>query len=115
MLKTFYKNYLLKYPKIFLAIMSIVVVMIAMYAVKLEIDASSETLLLENDKDLEFTREISKKFSAPDFLVVTYSVNDDLLSDKNLDNIRDLSKRLLGVPNVESILTGVLFYFSLFV
>jgi predicted RND superfamily exporter protein len=103
MLKTFYKNYLLKYPKIFLAIMSIVVVMIAMYAVKLEIDASSETLLLENDKDLEFTREISKKFSAPDFLVVTYSVNDDLLSNKNLDNIRDLSKRLLGVPNVESI------------
>jgi predicted RND superfamily exporter protein len=103
MLKSFYQNNLLQYPKLFLAIFSIIAILMGSYALKLEIDASSETLLLENDKDLEFTREISKKFTAPDFLVVTFSVKDDLLSDKNLDNIKELSKRLLEVENVETI------------
>ncbi len=103
MLENLYANYLLKYPKIFFSIViSIMIVMIS-FALKLEIDASAETLLLEGDKDLEFTRQISKRFTAPDFLVVTYSVEDDLLSDENIKNIQDLSALILKLEEVESI------------
>lgn len=73
------------------------------FTLKLEIDASAETLLLEGDKDLEFTREIGKRFTAPDFLVVTYSVEDDLLNDKNIQAIQNLSNDILKLKNVESI------------
>ena len=73
------------------------------FALKLEIDASAETLLLEGDKDLNFTRQISKKFTAPDFLVLTYSTNDDLLNDKNIKNIQYLSDKILELKDVESI------------
>jgi len=73
------------------------------FALKLEVDASAETLLLEGDKDLEFTREISKRFTAPDFLVVTYSVENDLLSDKNIQNIQKLSNEILKLEDVKSI------------
>ncbi|MEA2090891.1 MAG: MMPL family transporter [Campylobacterota bacterium] len=103
MLKTLYQNYLLKYPKILLSFMAIFVAVMALFAVKLEIDASAETLLLEGDKDLEFTREISKSFEAPNFLVVVYSVEDNLLSEVNIGNIKSLSEEIKGIDIVESV------------
>ncbi len=104
MLNSFYQNYILKYPKFFFSAILLYSFFMVFFALKLEIDASSETLLLERDKDLDFTREIGKKFTAPDYLVVTYTVEDDLLSDKNISNIKDLSSRLLKVDFVESIM-----------
>jgi len=103
MLNSFYSNYLLKYPKIiFTIVISLAIVMFS-FTLKLEIDASAETLLLEGDKDLEFTREIGKKFEAPDFLVLTYSVEDDLLSEKNIKNIKILTDRILKFKQVDAV------------
>ncbi len=104
MLNSFYQNYILKYPKLFFSLILLFSFFMVFFASKLEIDASSETLLLERDKDLDFTREIGKKFTAPDYLVVTYSVEEDLLSDKNINNIKNLSEQLLKVDFVESIM-----------
>jgi len=73
------------------------------FALKLEIDAGAETLLLEGDKDLEFTRQISKRFTAPDFLVVTYSVEDDLLNNTNIQNIQELSNKFKKLKDIQSI------------
>ena len=103
MLKNLYQNYLLKYPKIILLVMGLFVTVMAIFALRLEIDASAESLLLEGDKDLEFTREISKSFEAPNFLVVVYSVEDNLLSDENLKNINTLTKEIKKIDIVESI------------
>ena len=103
MLENFYQNSLLKYPKVFFTIIIIFMVMMLPHAMKLEIDASAETLLLKGDKDLEFTRKISKRFEAPDFLVVTYTSSDDLLNDKNIKNIKELSSQIQQMKNVETI------------
>ena len=103
MLKNLYENFLLKYPKLILSFMAIFVAIMALFALKLEIDASAETLLLEGDKDLEFAREVSKRFEAPNFLVVTYSVEDDLLSQENIDNIKEISSKIKNIEVVESI------------
>ena len=108
MLKNLYSNYLLKYPKLFFTIIISFMIVMATFALKLEIDASAETLLLKNDKDLSFNREVAKRFNAPDFLVVTYSINDDLLSQKNINNIKILSdqlKKLESVSSINSIVT----------
>ena len=103
MLYSLYDNYLLKYPKIFFSIIISIMIVMLSFALKLEVDASAETLLLEGDKDLEFTRQISKRFTAPDFLVVTYSVEDDLLNDKNIENIQYLSNQIKKLQDVEYI------------
>lgn len=83
--------------------MVIFTVLMAFSALKLEIDASAETLLLEGDKDLEFTREVSKRFEAPNILVVTYTIEDYLLSEQNIQNIQTLSEQIRDVEIVESI------------
>lgn len=83
--------------------MVVFTVLMAFSALKLEIDASAETLLLEGDKDLEFTREVSKRFEAPNILVVTYTIEDYLLSEQNIQNIQTLSQQIRDVEIVESV------------
>ncbi|MDQ1245106.1 MAG: uncharacterized protein QG565_1447 [Campylobacterota bacterium] len=83
--------------------MVIFTVLMAFSALKLEIDASAETLLLEGDKDLEFTRDVSKRFEAPNILVVTYTIEDYLLSEQNIQNIQTLSQQIMDVDIVESV------------
>lgn len=103
MLNNLYKNYLLKYPKIILSFMAVFVVVMAFFAMRLEIDASAETLLLEDDKDLEFSRDVAKRFETSSSLVITYTTQDDLLSQENIDNIKELSTNIKTLNDVESI------------
>lgn len=103
MLKNLYENYLLRYPKAILSFMAVFVVVMTLFVFKLEIDASAETLLLEDDKDLEYTRDVLKRFEAPNFLVVTYTTEDDLLSQENIDNIKLLSSQIEKLQIIESV------------
>jgi len=70
---------------------------------KLEIDASSNTLLLEGDKDLAFSREIAKRYGAPNFLIVALSPNDDLLAPSTLQTLQNLEEEFLQLDEVRSV------------
>ena len=98
-----FNNLLFQFKNIFIALVFIIVLIFSFFASQLKIDASAETLLLENDKDLLFTRDIAKKFTTANSLIVTYSTDDNLLSDKNLGKIKNLSQRLQKVEGIESI------------
>ncbi len=106
MLQNFYKI-LLKYPKHFLIGLFLVTLFFGYYATKLQIDASSETLLLEDDKDLAFYRDMQKKFNSPDALVIAFSPKSDMLSQQSLDTIRDMSNEIKKLSLTESV-TSVL-------
>jgi len=103
MLEKLYSNYLLKYPKLFLVFIVFCMAIMATNTTKLEIDASAQTLLLEGDKDLAFMRKVGKNFAANDFLLVTYTIEDNLLSDENLENINQISENLAKLENIQSI------------
>ncbi|MEA3314266.1 MAG: MMPL family transporter [Campylobacterota bacterium] len=104
MIKTLYKNFILKYPKIVFSFITIFMLIMINFTLKLEIDASAETLLLKGDKDLAFTRDISKKFVADNFLIIAYkSKKDDLLSEKNIQNIKELSNKIEKLKYIKSI------------
>jgi predicted RND superfamily exporter protein len=104
LLEKLYSNHIIKYPKIVLAIALVFLVLFSYFATKLEIDASAQTLLLEDDKDLKFTQQISKQYETQDFLIVTFSPkNADLINDSSLNQIKQLSDELLKLDLVESI------------
>ncbi|WP_338081391.1 efflux RND transporter permease subunit [Aliarcobacter lanthieri] len=78
------------------------------YSTKVQIDASAETLLLEDDEDLKFFREVYKKYENSNFLIVTFSPKEYLLSEKSLEAIKNISDDFSKVENitkVDSILT----------
>ena len=103
LLRSFYDQIILKYSKTVLLLILLGVAFLGYEARKLEIDASSETLLLEDDKDLEYTRLINQRYYTPDFLVVSYTPSGDLLSDRVLETVRNLSKDLEQLDRVESV------------
>ena len=103
MIKKIYDNVILKFPLAVLLVLFTSITVLGYYATKLEIDASAETLLLDDDKDLKFAREVNKRYYNPNFLVITYSPKDELLSKTSLDRLKSLSNDLLELENIESI------------
>ncbi len=107
MLKKIYKNFLLKYPLSIGLILTILIILLSFNLKNLKIDASSESLLLENDTSLDFTRQINEKYATNDFLVITFTPKDDLFSENSLNTIKELTNdilRLKDVKNINSIL-----------
>ncbi|RXJ80104.1 RND family transporter [Arcobacter sp. F2176] len=106
-MKSFFDKFILNNPKKVLVALLLLISFLGYYATKLQIDASSETLLLENDKDLKLTREVNKRYKNRDILVLTVSPKNDLLSKSSLDLIRDISSDLEKLPRVE-LVTSIL-------
>ena len=65
-------------------------------------DASSETLVLEDDLSYELYEQINERFSSSEFLVIALS-NDDIFSDVSLANLRNLEAELEQVVNVANV------------
>ncbi|MDE0908172.1 MAG: MMPL family transporter [SAR324 cluster bacterium] len=103
MLRSFYDKLILEHSKTILVLILLVVTFLGYEARKLEIDASSETLLLEDDKDLAYTRLINQRYYTPDYLVVTFTPKAGLLEDETLATIRNLSRDLEKLERVESV------------
>ncbi|MCV6608291.1 MAG: MMPL family transporter [Campylobacterales bacterium] len=107
MLKKLYTDIIFPNPKKVLIGFFVILSVLGYFATKLEIDASAETLLLENDTDLEFSRTVAKRYATSDFLIVTFKPNDYLLSERSLKKIKELSnefEKLELVTSVTSIL-----------
>jgi predicted RND superfamily exporter protein len=83
----------------------IVVGFLSFQARHFRLDASAETLVLENDKDLQYSRLIRSRYGEQELLVLTYTPKDDLLSKKTLDRIGRLRDDLKSLENVSSVLS----------
>ena len=68
-----YKSTVIKKPKFVLSILIILLLSFGYFSKNFQLDASSDTLLLENDPDLKYLREVNKKYGSKDFLVLTYT------------------------------------------
>lgn len=95
---------IIAFPKLILAAIFLLSLFFGYYSTKLEIDASSETLLLEHDKDLEIWREVSARYKTPNFLIVAYTPKNDLLDAKTLETIRRISSEFVKFDFVESVI-----------
>ena len=90
-------------PKLSLALALILCAFLCAFVPKLAIDASTQTLLLENDKDLELWRDITKRYEIPNTLVIAYTPNSDLLSESSISTLAALSKDLAQIKGVKSV------------
>jgi len=103
MLESFFKNFILKYPKTILLLLTPLFLYFGYLSTHLKIDTSSKALLMDNDPDLAFLHKIDKDFYNPDILVITFTPNKPLFSKDALGVIKNLSSRLKKLPNVASI------------
>jgi predicted RND superfamily exporter protein len=70
------------------------------------LDASADSLILENDKDLAKYRNIIQDYGTNDFIVMTLSPNNgDIFDEENISIIKSLKNRILSIDNVESVIS----------
>ena len=100
-------------PIVVLAIGLILLLISAFNIPNFKLEASSDSLVLENDEDLRYYREISNEYSTGDFLVVLFTPKEPLFSIESIKNVRNLSDRfeeLDGVGDVLSYLDAPLLF-----
>ena len=95
MIEKIYRSSVIEKPKFTLSILIILLLSFGYFAKDFQLDASSDTLLLENDPDLKYLREVNTKYGSKDFLVLTYSPKENLLSPVVVKNLTDLKNDLL--------------------
>jgi predicted RND superfamily exporter protein len=103
MLGLLYRKFILKYPLTVLLFTLTAILLFGTNISKLEIDASAQTLLLNDDKDLKFLRTIEKRFESSEVLIIAYKPKQDLLSSQSLETLSNLSDALEKLPNVDSV------------
>lgn len=100
-----YTNFVTSYFKAVLVAVLVLTAVFGYYAQFLTIDASAETLLLENDQDLKLTREVHSRYESTDYLVISYSPKNGLLDQTTLLTIAKLKEKLLQIKDVQSVLS----------
>ena len=94
-----------EYPKSNITILLFISLFLGLGISNFKLDASSDTLLLENDPDLKLYRENSEKYGSNDFLIVTFSPKQELLSKQSILLIKEIVKEISSLERVESVLT----------
>ena len=104
-----YKNTVIAKPKSTLFVLVILLLTFGYFSKNFQLDASSDTLLLENDPDLKYLREVSKKYGSKDFLVLTYTHKPidtyNFKSEKTIKNLTLLKNSLENLKWVDSVIT----------
>jgi len=104
-----YERIVLLHPRLVLLMVLLVTLALAMGLPNFKLDASADSLTLENDTDLDYFREINERYGSGDFLVVTYSplAGDDLFSDQSLATLNELTEDLKGIEDVVNVLSMI--------
>ncbi len=100
-----YQNTVLKNPKSILIILLIALISFGYYSKDFRLDASSETLLIEGDPDLEYLKEVTNRYGSKEFLVLTHTPNDNMVSDSGINNLLSLKYKLQSLDWVHSVIT----------
>ena len=105
MFEKIYKSSIIEKPKFTLSILIIILLSFGYFSKDFQLDASSDTLLLENDPDLKYLREVNSKYSSKDYLVLTYSPEENLLNLKTIQNLTNLKEDLKDLSWVDNVVT----------
>ena len=105
MFEKLYKNSIIEKPKFTLLILVILLLSFGYFAKDFQLDASSDTLLLENDPDLKYLREVNTKYGSKDFLVLTYTPQKDLLDTDTIKNLTNLKNDLANLSWANNVIT----------
>ena len=100
-----YRRIVLGRPIVVLAVLASVLCFFGYHTKGFKLDSSADTLLLEDDRDLKLYRAINEQYRIRDFLVVSFTPDDDLFSERSLALLKQLKTELGRLDHVESVVT----------
>jgi predicted RND superfamily exporter protein len=104
-IKNIYNTLVIDNPVVVLAAMVCIFVFFAYHIKDFRLDASADSLLLEDDEDLRMFRDLIDRYGAREFLFVTFTPDEDLFSDNSLRQIKSLRDELNELSAVSSVVS----------
>ena len=105
MLAKFYQTLVLRNPKSIFFLLILALLSFGYHSKDFRLDASSETLLIDDDPDLKYLQEVSKRYGSKEFLILTYTPYEDITSDNSINNLLSLKYKLQSLNWVHSVIT----------
>ena len=105
MLSNLYQNIVLKNPKSIFLLLIITLLSFGYFTKDFKLDASSETLLIEGDPDLEYLREVNKRYGSKEFLILTYSPSEGMVTESSINNLLSLKYKIQSLDWVHNVVT----------
>ena len=105
MFGSIYKKIIVDFSKVTLSCILIVLAFSLYFSKNFNLDASSDALLLEGDKDLEYLREVNERYGSKEFLVLTYSPVSAFDNEETIINLQLLKSKIEKLSWVESTIT----------
>ena len=102
-----YRTVIIDFSKISIAIICSVLAFFLYFSKDFQLDASSDSLLLESDKDLKYLREVNERYGSKDYLVLTYSPILSFADEETIINIQFLKSKIEKLDWVDSVVTIV--------
>lgn len=104
-ISVFYNRYVLGQPVYTLLILGIILAFFSWHVKDFKLDASADSLLLEDDRDLMVFRDLIDRYKTRDFLFLTFTPKEDLFSESSLATLKKLKTEVQKLPGVESVVT----------
>lgn len=101
----FYGAVVLGRPVATLIVVMLLVASLGYFAPRMELAASADSLMLKDDRELDYNRTLRARYGSDDFLVVTYSPKVDLFSEPALESIGRLRDELRAVEGVSQVVS----------
>ena len=107
MLSYIYKKIVIDFSKLTLLLLSAIIIFSFFQARNFNLDASSDALLLEGDKDLSYLREVNERYGTKDFLVLTYTPVSSFEKKETILNLQLLKSKIEQLSWVDSVITVI--------
>ena len=105
MLSNIYKKIVIDFSKFTILLLALAVVFSLFQSKNFNLDASSDALLLEGDRDLKYLREVNERYGAKDFLFLTYAPVASFVEKETILNLQLLKSKIEKLSWVEDVIT----------
>jgi len=96
---------LVTFPKLIILLLLLVFGVFLNWVDDFQLDASSDTLLLEGDEDLRYYKNIKARYGDDEFLVVTFQPYADLFDPITINSLADLRNELERLDSIDSVVS----------
>jgi uncharacterized protein len=100
-----YDRFVLGRPVATVVLSLAAVAVLGIFAPRFQLDASSDTLVMEHDEAMRFYREVRARYESDDFLVVTYTPREGLFTEPALARLAALRDALSAIEQVDEVTT----------
>jgi len=105
MLSKIYRTAIIDFSKISIVLICSVLAYFLYFSKDFKLDASSDSLLLENDKDLKYLREVNERYGTKDYLVLTYEPISSFTDEETIINLQFLKSKIEKLDWVDKVVT----------